>query len=106
MNLFRSMLMIIGIVVIFGAGILSCDRVDKALEAVDKAKNLQSEIEKKAGELKKNVEQSTEDIAGRFKKGTENRDSSNNEAKRSENGDKSGKEEQKNKKDHDDKEKD
>ncbi len=83
MNVFRGMIMIIGIVVMSGAGILSCDRVDQALETVNKAKNLQSEIEKKAGELKKNVEQSTADIAGRLKKGTENSDSSNNEDKKS-----------------------
>jgi hypothetical protein len=43
MNMFRkrSIIMIIGILVIFGTGMISCDRVDKALETVDKAKNLQ-----------------------------------------------------------------
>jgi hypothetical protein len=84
MNLIRTLLTIIGIFIILGIGTLSCEQVDKALETVDKTKNLSSEMEKKAGEFKKNVEQSAEDIAGRLKKGTDNRGTSGREDKRSE----------------------
>ena len=84
MNFIRTLVTIIGIFTVLGIGTLSCEKTDKALETLDKAKNLPSEMEKKAGEFKKNVEQRTGDIAGRLKKGTDNRGTSDREGKGSE----------------------
>jgi len=36
-------------------GTTACEKVDKAFEAVDKAKNLKAEFEKKADEVKKDM---------------------------------------------------
>ena len=90
MNFIRTLVTIIGIFTVLGIGTLSCEKTDKALETLDKAKNLPSEMEKKAGEFKKNVEQSANDIAGRLKKGTDNRGTSGREGKGSEDENRTG----------------
>ena len=99
MNLIRTLVTIIGIFIVLGIGTLSCEKTDKALETLDKAKNLPSEMEKKAGEFKKNVEQRAEDIAGRLKKGTDNRGTSDREDKGSEDEKRTSNERSKNGKD-------
>jgi hypothetical protein len=99
MNLIRTLATIIGIFIILGVGTMSCERADKALETLDKAKNLPSEMEKKAGEFKKNVEQRAEDIAGRLKKGTDKGGTSDREDKGSEDENRTGNERSKHAKD-------
>jgi Skp family chaperone for outer membrane proteins len=46
----------------------SCDRVDKAFEAVDKAKNLKTEFDKKADEVKKEMSEKAEAFGEKVKK--------------------------------------
>lgn len=99
MSLFRKMIMVAGILAVFGISALSCDRVDKALETRDKAKKLQSEVEQKADELRKKVDQAAE--AGRIRKGTDDRDPSSSEDKKSEDEGRSGDERSKHAKDRD-----
>ncbi len=73
MNLIRALITVTGILVL-GIGALSCDRMDKAMEAADKAKKLQSEIDRQAEQFKKKVEQSTENTQDRLKSETDTRD--------------------------------
>lgn len=50
----------------------SCDRVDKAFEAVDKAKNLKAEFEKKADDVKKDITDKAEAFGEKVKKSADN----------------------------------
>jgi hypothetical protein len=49
----------------------ACERVDKAFEAVDKAKNLKMEFEKKAAEVKKDITGKAEEFGEKVKKGAD-----------------------------------
>jgi len=47
---------------------VACEKVDKAFEAVDKAKNLKAEFEKKANEIKKDITGQAEAFEDKVKK--------------------------------------
>jgi Skp family chaperone for outer membrane proteins len=49
----RYSMLIVIVLLLFDTA--ACEKVDKAFEAVDKAKNLKAEFEKKADEVKKNM---------------------------------------------------
>jgi len=49
MNLIRTLGNDHRIFIVLGIGTLSCEKTDKALETLDKAKNLHRNMEKKAG---------------------------------------------------------
>lgn len=50
----------------------SCDQVDKAFEAVDKAKNLKTEFEKKTDEVKKDIAGKAEEFGEKVKRSADN----------------------------------
>ena len=63
--------MLIVIVMLF-CGTMACEKVDKAFEAVDKAKNLKVEFEKKADEVKKDITGKAEAFDEKVKKSADN----------------------------------
>jgi Skp family chaperone for outer membrane proteins len=51
---------------------VACEKVDKAFEAVDKAKNLKAKFEKKADEVKKDITGKAEAFGEKVKKSADN----------------------------------
>jgi hypothetical protein len=60
------------VIVMLFSGTVACEKVDKAFEAVDKAKNLKAEFEKKADEVKKDITGKAETFGENIKKSADN----------------------------------
>lgn len=87
----RYVLLIAVVLLLFGT--VACEKVDKAFDAVDKAKKLKTELEKTADEVKKDIVGKAEEVEKKVKKGVGNFDSlSAKDGKDSEHSDKSPKE--------------
>ena len=101
----KHIMIMVGILLFFGT--IACEKVDKAFEAVDKAKNLKAELEKTANEVKKDISGKAEALTEQAKKSADNlMGVSKKDDKRSEQGEKSQKENEKNKREQEDDEKD